>query len=271
MKDSPKACAEEMRATHIGRIAVAGERIGAEEERKENCPAHGKYPVVHRFFGPLAGWMAPEDAECPQCIADRERRFGDRAMEKRRRAVLEEFRAADIPDRYRNAVWERSAESDSIFDDCMAYLEAFDAVRKVGGNIVFCGAEGTGKTLLACTMLRSLILEQGISGRYATAGDFLRRVKESYGNARAASEYTLVRELSGVGFLVLDEVGKSRGCKYEIDTLFDIINARYNALLPTLAITNLNLQSLAEFMGPYVFGRLRQNGLFCRFDWGSRR
>lgn len=53
--------------------------------------------------------------------------------------------------------------------------------------------------------------------------------------------------------------------------LFEIINGRYEAVKPTILLSNLNIDGLKGYMGERVVDRLREGGKADRFDWPSYR
>jgi DNA replication protein DnaC len=52
---------------------------------------------------------------------------------------------------------------------------------------------------------------------------------------------------------------------------YEVINGRYQAMLPTVVISNLSRNELIEVIGGRSFDRLRENGGFATFDWESHR
>ena len=54
--------------------------------------------------------------------------------------------------------------------------------------------------------------------------------------------------------------------------MFDIIDGRYENMKPTILISNLNREGVAEIIGERVIDRLRDGGGEClSFDWESGR
>ena len=72
--------------------------------------------------------------------------------------------------------------------------------------------------------------------------------------------------------LVLDEIGVQFGSDAEKLIMFDIINERYEAMRPTILISNLALSGLSEFVGDRIVDRMKENGgKLMVFDWESHR
>ena len=72
--------------------------------------------------------------------------------------------------------------------------------------------------------------------------------------------------------LVIDEVGATKPTEFELATLFNVINGRYEQQKPTVIITNLKPSELAEAIGERCVDRLREGGgIAVKFEWASAR
>ncbi|WP_252495903.1 ATP-binding protein, partial [Escherichia coli] len=56
--------------------------------------------------------------------------------------------------------------------------------------------------------------------------------------------------------MVIDEVGAQHGTDFERQVLFQVVNGRYERLLPTILISNLSLVDIRRFIGDRVIDRL---------------
>ncbi|MNJ56206.1 DNA replication protein DnaC [compost metagenome] len=78
--------------------------------------------------------------------------------------------------------------------------------------------------------------------------------------------------LGGLDLLVIDEIGCQKGSEYELGLLHNIIDRRYQAVLPTVLISNLDPDGLKAYIGDRALDRLRQNGgKVVGFTWSSMR
>ncbi|CAH0649884.1 DNA replication protein DnaC [Pseudomonas sp. Nvir] len=78
--------------------------------------------------------------------------------------------------------------------------------------------------------------------------------------------------LGGLDLLVIDEIGAQKGSEYELGLLHSIIDRRYQSVLPTVVISNLNADGLKSYIGDRALDRLRQNGgQQVGFTWESKR
>lgn len=63
-------------------------------------------------------------------------------------------------------------------------------------------------------------------------------------NATFAEKEELFRLVSEAGLVVLDDFGMERGTEYSIETVFSVIDARYNSKKPVIITTNLPLKTI---------------------------
>jgi DNA replication protein DnaC len=72
--------------------------------------------------------------------------------------------------------------------------------------------------------------------------------------------------------LAIDEIGLSSQREVDRMLLYQVINARYENALPTIAISNLEFQEFSNYCGPRVMDRLKEgHGKILAFDWPSFR
>ena len=73
------------------------------------------------------------------------------------------------------------------------------------------------------------------------------------------------------GLLIIDEIGVQYGTDSERNILFEVINDRYEDMLPTIMISNLPLNELAPLLGERVVDRMLEGGAVLSFNWPSYR
>jgi DNA replication protein DnaC len=72
--------------------------------------------------------------------------------------------------------------------------------------------------------------------------------------------------------LILDEIGKRILADWQRVQLEELLSHRYNEILPTVYITNLEQSDFRAFLGSRLADRLRENHLErFAFDGGSLR
>lgn len=136
---------------------------------------------------------------------------------------------------------------------------------------IFCGTTGTGKTHLACAAI-GVALRAGKVSRYLTASDIARSVRSSYSKHAETTEEVILGKLVAAPFLVIDELGAGLGSQHETAMIHDTITKRYEAMAPTLLISNLSQKELFDYLGERIADRFREdNAQIVQFSWESER
>lgn len=237
------------------------------------CSAHGEY--LSQLFG-SSFWLG-----CPKCDeTERAKREADeRAREAARKSrfALSRRIATGIPERFWEATIENYAVDETIDgqrrakDFATTFAESFKAAGHHGRCALFLGSLGTGKTHLACAILRRLH-DSGRKVRYATVQSLIQRLKATFGSSASESEIDVLAVHIAPDLLVLDEVGVQSGTEFERNTIYSVINGRYEQGKSTIIVSNLNGRELTPILGERVMDRLREGGgKLIPFAWGSMR
>ena len=100
----------------------------------------------------------------------------------------------------------------------------------------------------------------------------VRRVKETWGKGSEETESQAIRNFTLPDLLVVDEIGVQFGSQAEQIILTEIINDRYEAMRPTIIISNLTVPQLEEILGKRVVDRFYESGgRVLVFNWQSYR
>lgn len=162
-------------------------------------------------------------------------------------------------------------ESKIVYSRVKNYIKKFEELKQIGCSLVFCGRPGTGKTHLACSLANELI-QTGERVLYTTVYKAISEVKSTYSKESGTTEAEVIKAFQEPALLILDEVGVQFGSEVEKMIFYQIINGRYESILPTLIISNLNNKNLSAFIGERTMDRLREcGGAVLAFEWGSFR
>lgn len=245
-------------------------------EETRNCSVHGDYSV--RLIK-SEGRNPNGNTRCPACVKDMdERRL--QALERQKIEQMEQSRIARhersrIPVRFKqsrfsNYVVEQDAQGKAL-SICKAYAESWEKVKQAGAGLIFSGKAGSGKTHLACSIAHAAI-EQGAGVQFSTVSEVMRQVKRSFSKDSGTTEQGEIDHFSSIELLILDEVGMDYGTDFNKALIFEILNKRYENVLPTILLTNLDAGALVDYMGERLVDRMREGGgRMVSFTWDSYR
>lgn len=235
------------------------------------CEGHGEY-TAYTYRGHTSG--------CPACMKEQQEREASEAhakwlVELRQRRANELLGRAAIPPRFAdrtlaNFVPHADGPAKALAI-AKAFAENFAECLRNGQGLVFCGGVGAGKTHLAVGICHEVIKQDRVAV-FSSVLSAVRSIKETYRKGSELTEAEAIQNLVDPDLLVLDEVGVQFGSETEKMYLFEVINGRYQALKPTIVISNLAKDPLTEYLGERVIDRLREGGgRMVVFDWPSYR
>lgn len=234
------------------------------------CADHGEYePRKVEILD-----LVIEQKQCPKCIEKEQKAIEERRKTEERERI-ESFKRskrlkAGISQRnlYKDlGQYEVSTEGQrKALSKCQKYVEAFPNVS----NLLLLGDVGTGKTMLASGIIEALIDKWEC--RLIKISDLFREVKSTYSKDSEKTEKEVIDYFSQVNLLVIDEIGVQFNSDAEKVIISDIIDGRYQKLLPTILISNLDNLGVENVIGKRPMDRLREGGgSMIPFNWESYR
>ncbi|RPJ60388.1 MAG: hypothetical protein EHM23_10525 [Acidobacteria bacterium] len=126
------------------------------------------------------------------------------------------------------------------------YIEAFPDVRR---GLLFVGKPGVGKTHLSVAILKRLVLEKNVAGKFIDETEFLRRLQYSYGPDSPETEREVLLPLMKADLLVWDDLGTGRPTEWAMETIRTLLNHRYTFQKQTVFTTNWPVRLTARKPG----------------------
>lgn len=186
--------------------------------------------------------------------------------------------AARIPPRYTKCSFNTFKSAPGTSQD-NALLLAQNLVNDfpVDRGLLFMGPAGVGKTHLAVAIIRGLI-DKGFPGIFCEFGSLLKEIQDSYNPISKSSELKVLAPIYQSDVLVLDELGATIPTDWVRDTMYQIINKRYNDQKLTIFTTNYSdarssdkEQVLEDRIGPRLRSRLYEMCKKVVMDGGDYR
>ena len=145
------------------------------------------------------------------------------------------------------------------FEVCKDYAERFSEIKSQNRNsLLLVGSFGTGKTHLASAIANHLI-DKGVVVKFGTWGSILDQIRDGFDDR-------VIRGLKTVKLLIIDDYGKDKSTEWNDAILFEVINSRYEANLPTVITTNLSGRDLMERVGQAVYSRMSETFRGVKMD-----
>lgn len=247
----------------------------------------------------------PERCTCPEAVAfwerhDREEAEAKAAEERRKKEtaiqarITKLIRDSGMKGRFQQRTfdrWEMTEQNKRAFGTCKRYADSFRLMQpgkddqgrakppeKERNGLFLIGGYGTGKTHLAAAIANQL-LQDGTPVICMTMIDLLARIRETF-DRDDVSDAQVMRLYADVPLLIIDDLGSENPTEWGSTMIFSIINARYEAYMPTIVTSNCGADELVQRMTPRdatdrnaqkTVDRLREMCVAVPMDWPSYR
>lgn len=268
----------------------------SDAKKKINCVDCGK-----EFESLVITLMNKPRILSPYCFACRDKRREE--YEKQEREAIEKERmtlrdswisTCGIPRRFANQSFEtfenRGDNTIKIKMVCEEYAEQFPLARYQtyqSLGLFSKGIWGNGKSHLACSIARRVIERWVVWSPnspviYITEPLMFRRIRATFNRSGGTQETEngIYSELANIPLLIVDDVGKEEvaDARFVQRVWFNVINERYDNMLPIVITANLSPDEIASHLGSSrnneaAFDRLYEmvNGIFWENTGGSYR
>jgi len=135
-----------------------------------------------------------------------------------------------------------------------AYQAAYEYAQDPRGWFVLVGPSSSGKTQLAAAIANH-VLQQGHPPLFMTAPDLLDHLRATFAPAADLSYDELFEQLRNTLLLVLDDLGAHASTSWAHEKLYQLLNHRANAQLPTVITVRGHLEELDEHLQGYLHDR----------------
>lgn len=148
-------------------------------------------------------------------------------------------------------------------DFCRRYADRFDKDTKE--NLLFCGGTGLGKTHLS-TSIAGVVVEKGFDVLYESAPNLFSVFEaERFGRGNTSNIPNTARYF-GCDLLIIDDLGAEMSNTFTVGVLYNLLNTRIVAGLPTIISTNLSPDEIRTRYTDRVASRLFGEFRLLRFE-----
>ena len=185
------------------------------------------------------GFVGGERCDCLRQLLNRYAYSELNLSSKMQLCSFDSFRTDLYPDGAIGSCPNCRTAMSGILGYCKKYADGFTMNSK---SICMLGLTGLGKTHLSLAIARR-VSELGYNVAYGSAPNFLRAVeKEHFG--RGAGDTDTMELLLSADLLILDDLGAEFESQFYISTVYNIVNTRMNAGMPTIISSNFTPQEL---------------------------
>ena len=128
-----------------------------------------------------------------------------------------------------------------------AFRLALDYAKSPDGWLVLAGVTGCGKTHLAAAIV-NYCYQAGKPALFVVVSDLLDHLRSTFSPDSKVS-YQLFNSVKNAPLLVIDDFGEQSTTPWVQEKLYQVINYRYNARLPTVITTRCSLDEIEDPIG----------------------
>lgn len=175
------------------------------------------------------------------------------------KGVLEQENFEHFTDRYYERQKQEEGRDETVWQHmrsvrnaCEIYAAEF---RRKGGNLLFTGPAGVGKTFLSHCIAKEL-MEQCVEVLYLSASELFEIFSKNMSSGREAAEEEAYRYVKECELLIIDDLGTEWSNSFTNAQFFTCINDRNLKKRATIISTNLSLAGLAQMYSERVVSRI---------------
>ncbi|WP_233096226.1 ATP-binding protein [Alicyclobacillus sp. SO9] len=220
----------------------------------EECCEFCQKPLprhVHELFGKVRDFGSSH-CKCPEAVKHKEkydkelqRRMDEYDAAEHRHQIRQLIKQSMIPARWLERDFERFKvidENRKAYEFALEYANTFSPSN--GRGILLSGPVGVGKTHLAAAISLKL-LEQEFRIVFGTVTSLLGQIRHTFDDSKER-EADVFNRLTQCDLLVIDDIGKEKVTEWTEQTLFEIINSRYENNRSLVLTSNVSIADIRK-------------------------
>lgn len=237
------------------------------------CEKHGEFERFTLVGKDFRGGENFKHSQCPECLRDE---LAEVDAKLRTLRVTELLDRAGIARRFEDCEFDNyqtvNQDAAKNLSACQGYVDNWERCFDAGLGLLMVGKCGTGKNHLAVAMTKNLIRNHLARVEITDVMRVMRAVKSTWRHNSETTEDSVLDHFASLDLLIIDEVGVQFGSASELAILQEIVNVRYESVLPTILISNLTFEQLKDSIGERIVDRVTNGGHNrLAFNWESFR
>lgn len=207
--------------------------VNVDDSQPATCKFCGKKLEEQGLLdGDQIFWIGHVECDCPQ----------KREHDQREREREERLRKAELEKKVLSSgIGKRYASAEVCLEAGKRFLDSFEGSG--GKGLFISGPVGSGKTYAASALARAFVTA-GYRAVFTTSLKMLDEIRASYDGNREGG----IGRFSRCDILFIDDIGKENANAWALTTLFQVINDRYEAMLPTIYTSQYAIHALVGRM-----------------------
>lgn len=150
-----------------------------------------------------------------------------------------------------------SFEKEDLFRD---YKEIFDDLLNIlhRHGLYLYGSVGSGKTCMATLLAKEYIKNTYEDFHFINTTDFLLQLKKTFQENENYNDYDLIMKYAKKENLVIDDLGAEKISEYAKQSIYLVINYRYQHNLKTIITSNLSLSEISNLYDDRIASRINE-------------
>jgi DNA replication protein DnaC len=211
-------------------------KTSSKEEKKKVCPICKGAGFVRRDLPPNDPMFGRAlVCKCTKTKIDEQRQ--QRLIKLSNLGMLTRFTFETFVFDHQKFSTKRKISLENAYRTCRGYAEEPE------GWLILMGTYGAGKTHLGAAIANYRIA-QGKFTLFIVVPDLLDHLRAAYGPRSQVAYDERFNQVRNVPLLILDNLGSQASTPWAEEKLFQLLNHRYNAGLPTVITTNQRLEEL---------------------------
>lgn len=214
------------------------------ESNQTICPTCGETLTWTTFWGAS---FPSNDCSCSKKRLEKFKEKERLEKESYRKARIQKlYDSSRLGKRFKERTFSTFDETKDpvAFRKARNYTAQFDEHAKTGKGLVFVGNIGSGKTHLAGAIANNLIQRKERTVIFGTSISLLGQIRDGI-----KQNVKVIDDLSSCDLLIIDDLGKEQTTPWVLESLFAVINSRYERMLPIVVTTNHTLAELEILLG----------------------